>query len=138
MEARLDVNNNSNTNGERDIQRFVTSEFASPVVFDVGANVGEWTESLLNTGAAEVHAFEPCAGTFAELQRRIGQRAHLVQEACSSSERNCHPACSERLRRNEYDRRSIDAERYLKSETVRLTTVGRYCADDRELTALTF
>src|SRR5271169_1924164 len=77
-EAMLDTPNDRATNGERQVQRFVARNFARPVVFDVGANVGDWTEAMLSCGTVEVYSFEPCAGTFATLKKRIGSRATLV------------------------------------------------------------
>src|SRR5438046_4300377 len=55
------------TNGEFD---FLTrNKNALRVVFDVGANVGEWTKQVLviNPGA-EIHCFEPGDLAFQELQ----------------------------------------------------------------------
>jgi len=86
--------------GEALLQRRMLAHFAaSPgrlVIFDVGANVGDWTISLLDraiaTGLAdrlEVHAFEPVPSTVATLRRRIGAHAlgqvvRIVPEALSS------------------------------------------------------
>src|SRR5262249_33872229 len=53
------------------------------IVFDVGANVGDWTALLragLDPGAA-IYAFEPVAGTFARLREhlaRFGPAPRLV------------------------------------------------------------
>lgn len=48
-------------------------------VFDVGANVGEWTERALHHGADEVHAFEIMPPTAEAFDRRHGGdgRVHL-------------------------------------------------------------
>ena len=54
------------TNGEF---RFAKEILPSAnVVFDVGANIGLWTQSALLTNPnAQYHCFEPCPSTFAEL-----------------------------------------------------------------------
>jgi FkbM family methyltransferase len=48
------------------------------VVFDVGANVGEWTEHALAAGAQAVHAFEISPSTSAELGRRFESDGRVV------------------------------------------------------------
>jgi len=55
-----------------------------PVVADVGANVGLWTEALLSTApGSTVHAFEPSGTAFAALTARVGGRpgVHLHRAA---------------------------------------------------------
>lgn len=85
LEARLDAGNEIATNGERLVQRIAlqTAPRGKPVVvFDVGANVGEWTRALLDHAVVEtmrddvrVYAFEPCRGTFETLDRALGAHA---------------------------------------------------------------
>lgn len=45
---------------------------ALDIVFDVGANVGEWTQHALAAGARTVHAFEISPTTGDELRRNLG------------------------------------------------------------------
>ncbi|HVV36766.1 MAG TPA: FkbM family methyltransferase [Acidimicrobiales bacterium] len=47
------------------------------VVFDVGANVGEWTKYALAAGAREVHAFEISPTTAAQLRDNHGSDARV-------------------------------------------------------------
>lgn len=59
------------TSGEARFLRTVLPHFQSPVVFDVGANEGEYTEEVLRVSAeAQVVAFEPHPKTFARLKER--------------------------------------------------------------------
>lgn len=71
-------------NGEAFAQRCVvekTSEAVPLVVFDIGANQGEWTESLLQALPAArreqdhlvVHAFEPVPSTAAMFRERLAK-----------------------------------------------------------------
>lgn len=56
------------------------------VVFDVGANVGDWSLGLLAASpGSRVHAFEPVPTTADAFQRRVGDRATLVRSALGSS-----------------------------------------------------
>lgn len=85
MMARHDFVNRFATNGEIEFQREVLSLFhrrsISPVIFDVGANVGAWTLELLAQvrgltgfcGAISVHAFEPFPPTFRTLSSRVSE-----------------------------------------------------------------
>jgi FkbM family methyltransferase len=47
------------------------------VVFDVGANVGEWTQRALSAGAKSVHAFEISPATAAGITQRYASDARV-------------------------------------------------------------
>ena len=102
MRARGDVANQLDSNGERMLVRSFKREFArrgqSPLAFDVGANVGDWTgalfaeaRSLKMAETLSVHAFEPVPATFQRLQANLARgapagRLFLVRKAVSSEE----------------------------------------------------
>jgi FkbM family methyltransferase len=74
------------TNGEHWLIERTLAGRRRPVVFDVGANLGDWTDAVLAAhSGAQVHCFEPSAATFARLQSRIGSRARLVQAAVGAN-----------------------------------------------------
>jgi FkbM family methyltransferase len=92
--ASLDVRNDMRTNGEERLQRWIIDLFPrgrKMHVLDVGANVGEWSASMLaaarQAGRAEdldLHAFEPSSYTFACLSEALSdQRVKLHQSALS-------------------------------------------------------
>lgn len=63
-----DNNDDIKANGEKCTLRRVLP--GCKVVFDVGANVGQWTKLALSVNPAiQVHCFEPGAGAFTELAR---------------------------------------------------------------------
>ena len=87
MQARLDVVNDPRQNGELLVLRALARRLAGgsdPVVLDVGANLGEWSESFLkllfaaqgdishraSTARPRLHLFEPAPATRALLTRR--------------------------------------------------------------------
>jgi FkbM family methyltransferase len=102
LEARGDAGRwlDFEASGEALLQRRMLGHFAKEpgriVVFDVGANVGNWTISLLDHAASlglterlEVHAFEPVPSTVQTLRQRIGAHplgrvVRVVAEALSS------------------------------------------------------
>jgi FkbM family methyltransferase len=96
-EARFDVPNDPACNGEREVQ-ITFLRHVQPgrktVVFDVGANVGDWTCAIVeqadDIASLDVHAFEPCSGTYGILLSRIGSLSRAanvvpVRKACSSA-----------------------------------------------------
>jgi FkbM family methyltransferase len=69
----------ADVNGEHELLRRI-ARFSPSCVFDVGANVGNWSTLALETFAqAEVHAFEIVPDTSAKLLAALGSepRAHL-------------------------------------------------------------
>ena len=90
----LDVPNDMRANGEECLQRWVLDLFPQDRkvhVLDVGANVGQWSASMLTTarneGRAEdldLHSFEPSSYTFARLSKALeSHRLNLQQVALS-------------------------------------------------------
>lgn len=81
-EARLDVCNHIASNGESLVQEIILKyapRDKSLVIFDVGANVGDWTRVLMlkcaqlrpNKAKTKVFMFEPCASTYEDLQKAM-------------------------------------------------------------------
>lgn len=69
-------------NGERAMLRRLAH--AKPkVVFDVGANVGDWSQAVLDEIPATemIYAFEPTPTAFAELQTKAGDRLTPINAA---------------------------------------------------------
>ena len=88
-EARLDCPNDMLANGERMAQEMLCRMFqAEPLcVFDVGANIGNWTASLCDLTRANdrnltVHAFEPSPATYSRLADRYDSPRANCQVLC--------------------------------------------------------
>lgn len=66
-----DGNLDARFNGERRLVRDVLSRRGDAVAFDVGANLGDWTQEVLAVNpAATIHCFEPALTTFSQLTAR--------------------------------------------------------------------
>lgn len=66
-----DNDDNMHTNGELWFMRSVLPQCS--IVFDVGANVGDWTALALGINPRQkIHCFEPSKATFQRLQTRTG------------------------------------------------------------------
>jgi FkbM family methyltransferase len=143
-EVRLDVSNDMESNGERLVQKTalqIASSADSPItIFDAGANIGDWTCSLLEMAASDsvsnfrIHAFEPCEATYKTLRRRVGEYANAslvvpVQQALSSEPGSAvlniigDGAGTNSL----YQHIDLAISRH---ETIRLTTVDVYCSEN--------
>ena len=96
-EARFDVPNDPSCNGEALVQATVLRHRRGTgklIVFDIGANVGDWTRTLFEQASdnadLEIHAFEPCGGTYDILVERLESlwttaQVRIVRKACSRS-----------------------------------------------------
>lgn len=82
LRARADVPNDMRSNGEVLLQRQILATHAQReqlVIFDIGANVGAWTWSVLEQAQTlgvrnlDVHAFEPVPATYETLYSRVSQ-----------------------------------------------------------------
>ncbi|MSP23975.1 MAG: FkbM family methyltransferase [Myxococcales bacterium] len=89
--SRLDLPNDMATNGEERLVRAFAALAAldaagetprrTPVVMDVGANVGDWSAVLVDSLAAagaptpSLHAFEPVPEARRKLEQRLGSRS---------------------------------------------------------------
>ena len=82
MKARKESSKAIDSNGEKMMQHALISQFMHEhqnlVVFDVGANVGEWALSLMDEAAKlgasekiELHCFEPIESTFQTLEKTL-------------------------------------------------------------------
>lgn len=136
--ARLDVPNDPGHNGERLIQRLALegAPTGTVVAFDVGANVGEWTEALLEsarqvrTPDLQIHAFEPSAYTYNRLTERLNgtsvlrNRLGLSDHEGEATLHIRHPGAGV----NSLHATStgvVDEG----TERVQLTTIDRYCTN---------
>lgn len=92
--ARLDLGCDLKTDGEADLQGWaldLVPDGRRFHVVDVGANVGEWSRSLLETAerhermdAIDLHTFEPTADTFEQLAKSLDHPAVSHQRAAVS------------------------------------------------------
>lgn len=144
-EVRLDVTNDMASNGERLVQKvalaIAASSDAPGVIFDAGANVGDWTCSLMQTAAAtkasnlEIHSFEPCLATYETLCRNIARFSNAchvvpVQEALSNEQGRAQlHVIGDGVGTNSLHPHADLT--FAREETIMLTTVDDYCRDNR-------
>ena len=109
-----------------------------PVIFDVGANVGDYSRLCLERlgPGCVVHAFEPSAATFAALDRATApagcDRLRIHQLGFSDREREetlYSPGDGSTLASlHELD--PLDQPRKERTEQVRLTTIDAFCVTE--------
>jgi FkbM family methyltransferase len=141
--ARGDVRNDMASNGEMLIQSCVVGAWRKRsakehrlVIFDVGANVGDWSAALLGLlvrfdidSSADVYAFEPVPSTFESLKRRLGNThscLHYEQVAMSSAcgEAEIYVRCQD-AGTNSLHLESADGSEIMVS--ILKTTVDAFC-----------
>jgi FkbM family methyltransferase len=117
-----------NTNGELRLMHAVLP--SARVVFDVGANIGDWTAAALRINPqAQYHCFEPSRATFAGLQERnFPANVTLNNRALGAAqEQKTLHIFAERLGANSlYDRKGTDAATQ-RLETIDVDTLDDYC-----------
>lgn len=141
--ARLDLPNHMSCNGEAVLQR-AALRLDPPgrdfVAFDVGANIGEWSRSLVEAAGEAgrlddvvLHAFEPSSYTFGRLQEAaLPQHTVLNQVALSdrvgaAKLHIVHPgAGTNSLHRRPEPGAAEPAPR--TSEGIVVTTLDAYCS----------
>ena len=102
LKSRGDTVNEMRVNGESAIQQQLLKRLSHTgkgiVLFDVGANIGDWTLSILQelartkaTNSVDIYSFEPVPATFKTLESRtnghpLARYVHLVPKALSSED----------------------------------------------------
>jgi FkbM family methyltransferase len=128
-----------NRNGEAHVLEYVKKRFTNdhPIIFDVGANTGEYTRVLLATLGnlhPQVYCFEPSSKTFAKLQENLSQTANITLEnsgfsnKATSSKLYSHEDLSRlaSLSQRRLAHRQIIMDR---EEEVTLITIDAFCKE---------
>jgi len=70
------------TSGELFVLKYIKHKLSSdnPVLFDVGANVGEYTRLLSDFfgSSARIHSFEPSGDAYAKMRALVGERSGII------------------------------------------------------------
>jgi FkbM family methyltransferase len=101
-------------------------------VFDVGANVGDWTAMTLSINPSlKVHCFEPCSISFNRLQERglSGGRLNNYGLSDSPGEATVFSFGEDAGTNSLYKREGLNANQEQK-EMVRLDTLDNYCEEN--------
>lgn len=126
---------NQDTNGEvRVLQQLAP---LCQTIFDVGANVGQWTQHVLTIQPdAQVHCFEPSLATFEALrQKTFGANVTLNNVGLSSAPatRPFYKFAEQSGMNSLYMRNGLEEVWGIKPqaliETVQLTTLDAYCLE---------
>jgi FkbM family methyltransferase len=136
-QSYLDRHNGENnsdpvTNGEEYLLRQVLPSMQG-VVFDVGANVGNWTSFVLSVQPLlNMHLFEPSLTTYERCsQKTLPPGVHLnnfgLGERKETLQLNIvNPASG---MNSLYQRRGVEGAEALTTEKIHLTTLDEYCVE---------
>jgi FkbM family methyltransferase len=135
--TRLELGKNDiNINGETWLQQRVLSNFKDKAltIFDIGANVGDWTMSLLKQCPSNVqinvHAFEPVSQTYNKLAESLAdisqpnQQVTLNQVALSNESGTTEIHISSNLAGSNSLYSTSESK---VKEVIKLTTIDQYC-----------
>ena len=121
-------NDDMHKNGELRWIREVIPQCAT--VFDVGANIGDWTDLVLGIKPLlKVHCFEPCTATFQCLQKRnFGARVVLNHAGLGAhiGDAEMHIFEAGAGTNSLYQRQGLKLEQG-QSEIVKMDTLDDYC-----------
>ncbi len=124
-------NPDMHTNGEYRLLRAFLLGQARPMIFDVGANVGRWTETALaiNSDAA-IHMFEPFPPTYEVLvTRRLGDNIHANCVALSNEPGTADFHVFENASEHNSFFPRVDRPSD-KTVQIEVTTLAAYCAEN--------
>ena len=132
----INVGYDVQSNGERAFVNWLHRQSAQVISFDIGANVGEYSQLLLQAGSSRIVAFEPVRMTFERLVEKLPSSLSVLLENCAVGEIDGvitidvpgHAGLSTLASR---DLSAVAAGRYSYSQTeVRSITVDTYCAEN--------
>lgn len=127
-----DNNCNIRTNGEnRVLKRYLPG---CKIVFDIGANVGVWTQEALRIEPdLRVYCFEPGQSAFSQLQKNYGNDHRVICNNLgmgSEKEKRRLYNCPTSSEKNSLYQRPELLEKKIDSEWVLVDTVDNYCREN--------
>ena len=124
----------SSTNGELRVLTALIPDCR--VVFDVGANRGDWCETVRTINPAlELHAFEPARDSFAALaaKRLPGVTVNNLGLGAVAEQRELYALGEDSQLRSLYRRQGLEDDHGIATPTagepVAITTIDDYCAE---------
>jgi FkbM family methyltransferase len=136
-----DNNSDPDTNGEYAFLRTALGGRGPCVVFDVGANVGEWTSRVLGVNPrAQVHCFEPSRTTYDRLAARewpANVRLNNIGLGDKQESLDLQVVADGSAMNSLYLRRGIEAAAAGRTETIAIDTVDAYC-ERNGISSITF
>lgn len=129
-----DNDSDPSLNGEEFLLRAELPKIKGGVVFDVGANIGDWARYVLQVESSiQLHCFEPSHTTFRRLADSHWPRhVHLnncgLGDTAGQLELNIVDPASGL--NSIYVRRGVESARGKSKETISITTVDAYCGEN--------
>lgn len=126
-------NSDSATNGEEYLLRQVLPSMRGGVVFDVGANVGNWTGfALAVEPSLNIHMFEPSRITYEKCSQKIWQPSVRLNNFGLGDRKETlqlnivNPASG---MNSLYQRHGVEGAEATATETIHITTLDEYCEE---------
>lgn len=139
FDHRGENNCDINTNGEMQVLKAYIKP--QSVIFDVGANVGDWTRTVLDISSeVEVHSFEPSKHTYKTLSSHkwpAGVHTNNLGLGSAAGEATFFVHGEGSTLNSIYFRDAIFDKETVKTETVSMQTLDAYC-EEHGISAINF
>jgi FkbM family methyltransferase len=117
--------------GEIEALKYIDSKIKASVIFDVGANMGNYTKSISEFLSATIYCFEPSTYVFQKLQQNVShyKNVHCFKIALSDKEGTATLYSRESNHEvSSLINTSIDKYGKTTIETVFITTLDNFCS----------
>ena len=134
--------NNNNCEMETNGELYVMKKFLpkSQTVFDVGANIGDWSKLALEINPKlNIHCFEPSKYTYKKLKENIGSKVNTNNSGLSSQNKTetLHIFEDGEGMNSIYKRIGLVNLQQNKTEAIELKTLDEYC-QNKNITHINF
>jgi len=133
----IGIGGETETSGERLVLRHVQAKLrsvAKPILFDVGANVGNYTKLLSGTFSdADLFAFEPSPETFRVLRERCPSFVKTFNFALGDRKESTvlYTNKNNRTLASMYNRKLQGKHEFNETEKIEVDTIDAFCAEKK-------
>lgn len=119
-------------NGELEVMKYISSYVNEPVLFDVGANKGEYAKHLSTQFRnAEIHCFEPNSAAFKELEKNDALISNNIALGHKNEIETLYvPTTDRSSTHSTLVRESLFRKKVINEEQIEIRTLSSYCEDN--------
>lgn len=116
-----------NENGELFVAKYILAKESDPVVFDVGAQGGDYMAAILDfkKNKAKIYAFEPCLKDYRLLTEQFSDKVTVVQSALGNADGEATLYYPENV--SGLSSLHKPSDKFNKSEVVPIQTIDTFC-----------
>lgn len=126
---------NTKLSGERHLMKRILPKYSPSIVFDIGANVGNYTLELTKYNRCKIYCFEPVGATYEILTQNTAHLNSVTTEALGMSNMAGEATIYDDLSQSSTSKATLYADvisefhsKEIKMSTISLSTIDEYCA----------